>query len=133
VPWNVTELGHSTQSAWTAAQTIVVNDTVAFGHAWADLYSAASTRPPMPAVDFAKSRVVVVASGYRPTGGFRLALSDAHVAGDTAIITITLFTPPAGCAVTQQLTMPAIAIAMPVVPAQFRIVSSERPDTVRCN
>ncbi len=131
--WSASELGHSTQSAWNTPRTIVVDDSAAFRLAWNGLYSEESPRPALPVVDFKQYHVFVIASGYKPTGGYRMALSGAHVVHDTALITVTLYTPPAGCGVTQQITTPAIAIAVPVKPALYRIISTERPDTVRCN
>ncbi len=132
-PWHASELGHSPRSNWSAPQTLVYRDSAAFRGAWMQLFPAPSLRPALPAIDFAKYRVVIVASGSRPTGGYRLALDEGHVVGDTALIGITAFTPPAGCGVTQELTAPAVAIAVPSSPTGFRITTRARPDTVRCN
>jgi len=131
--WHASELGHSGQSKWDTAQTLVYRDSAAFRGAWTQLYPIASMRPALPAIDFTKYRVLIVAAGNRPTGGFRMALSEGHLAGDTALVTVTMFTPPAGCGVTQEITTPAIAIATPKFPASFRIITRTRADTVRCN
>ncbi len=132
-PWRAAELGASARSNWTTAQTLVYQDSAAFRGAWAQLYPVPALRPALPAVDFTKSRVLVVAAGNRPTGGFRVALDEAHVAGDSALITVNLFTPAAGCGVMQEITAPAVAIVAPVLPTAFRIITRTRPDTVRCN
>jgi hypothetical protein len=132
-PWHAAELGHSARSSWTTAQTLVYHDSAAFRGAWAQLFPVPTLRPALPAIDFTKSRIFVVAAGNRPTGGFRMALDEAHVAGDSALITVTLFTPPAGCGVMQEITAPAVAIAAPALPTAFRITTRTRPDTVRCN
>lgn len=131
--WQATELAHSAMSGWSTAQTLVVQDSAAFVRAWEQLYPIASFRPTLPPMDFAKNRVFIVAAGTKPTGGHRLALSGAEVVGDSALISVTLFTPPPGCSVSEALTTPALAIAVPVTPIPFRIIFHERADTVRCN
>ena len=131
--WHASVLGSSTQGSWTTAQTIVIRDNAAFRAAWSQLYPMAARRPALPAVDFERYRVLIVAAGSKPTGGYRLALSNAAMIKDSAVITLTFFTPPSGCGVTQDITTPAIALAMPVAPLPFRINSQERADTVRCN
>ena len=131
--WHATELGHGTQTAWNTAQAIVIRDTAAFRDAWTRLYPNTSRRPARPAIDFSKYRVFIVTAGAKPTGGFRMALSNAVVARDSALVTVTLFTPPTGCGVTEELTTPAVAIAVPAAPVPFRIIAHERADTVRCN
>lgn len=133
IPWHAAELGHSARSGWDTAQTMVYRDSAAFRSAWAQLFPIPSMRPALPAIDFEKFRVFIVASGTRSSGGYRLALDEGHVVGDTALISITEFTPPAGCGVTMDLTAPAVAIAAPQSPAGFRIITHVRPDTVRCN
>lgn len=133
VPWHAAELGHSARSNWSAPQTLIYRDSAAFRGAWAQLFPIPSLRPALPAIDFARYRVFIVVSASRPTGGYRLALDEGHVVGDTALITITAFTPPAGCGVTQEITAPAVAIAVPSSPTGFRIITRTRPDTVRCN
>lgn len=131
--WHATELGHSPQTGWDAAQTVVIRNAMAFTAAWAQLYPLAARRPARPAIDFSKYRVLIVAAGTKPTGGFRMALSEALVVRDSAQINVTLFTPGEGCSFTEALTSPAIAIAVPLKPAAFRVISHERADTVRCN
>jgi hypothetical protein len=133
VPWHAAELGHSARSNWSMPQTLVYRDSVAFRGAWTQLFPISSLRPALPAIDFTEYRVLIVASGSRPTGGYRLALDEGHVVGDTALITITAFSPPAGCGVMQEITAPAVAIAVPSSPAGYRIITRTRPDTVRCN
>ena len=131
--WRVRELGHSWQGGSDTPQTVVIRDSATFHAAWLRLFPPATRPPEMPQIDFRIERVFLVASGTRPTGGFRVALSDAAALRDSAIIGVTLFTPAAGCAVTEALTSPAVVLAVPVAPVPFRVTSHERPDTVRCN
>ena len=131
--WHAAELGHSAQSSWSEPQTLLVGDSATFRGAWDQLFPIPSMRPALPAVDFARYRVFVVAAGTRPTGGYRLALDEGHVVGDTALIAVNEVTPPAGCSVMQLITTPAVAIAVPNTPIGFRITTHVRPDSARCN
>lgn len=132
-PGHAVGLGVSGQSAWTHAQITETHDSAALRRSWQQLFPAPSLRPALPVVDFTATRVIFVAAGSRPTGGYRFELAGAAIRHDTAIVTLTLFTPPAGCGVTQELTAPAIAIALPTIPGPYRITTRERRDTVRCN
>src|ERR1019366_9880764 len=69
VPWHAAELGHSARSNWSMPQTLVYRDSVAFRGAWTQLFPISSLRPALPAIDFTEYRVLIVASGSRPTGG----------------------------------------------------------------
>jgi hypothetical protein len=133
VAWHASQLGTSTQSSWTTSLTLTIHDAAALRNAWSQMYPVAAQRPALPAVSFDKYRVVIVAAGTRPTGGYRLALSESHIARDSALISVTMFTPAPGCGVTQEITTPAIAVAMPSSPKSFRIILQERADTVRCH
>ena len=130
--WHAAELGHGESSVWAATATTVYRDPAAFRAGWAQLYPVAAFRPALPAVDFTKWRVVIAAIGTRPTGGYFLTLERGQVVSDSAVLMVTLHAPPKGCAVTEELTRPAIAIATPLAPAPFRIIFAERTDSTRC-
>jgi hypothetical protein len=132
-PWHASRLGVSSQSAWTHASVAEAHDSAALGRGWQQLFPLPSLRPALPVIDFTATHVIFIAAGTRPTGGYRFDLAGATVGRDTAVVTVTLFTPPPGCGVTQELTAPAMAIALPVTPGAFRIITRERRDTVRCN
>jgi PrcB C-terminal len=132
-PWGAIQLATSVRSGWTDPATVVITDSAGLRSGWARLFEGTSLRPPPPRIAFAKDRVVIVAAGTRPTGGFTLRFDSAAVVRDSALIWVTLHTPPPGCGVTQELTAPAVAIAMPREPAPLRVVTRERPDSVQCD
>jgi len=131
--WRARELGHSEQAAWDMAQTLVYRDSARFRAAWVQLYPIAASRPALPLVDFTKWRVLIIVAGTKPTGGYSLTLESGRTVHDSALITVTLHTPPRGCGVIEQLTTPAVAIATLNSPAPFRIIFHERADSVHCN
>ncbi|MGH7593162.1 MAG: protease complex subunit PrcB family protein [Gemmatimonadales bacterium] len=131
--WHAAELGHGQQAVWTMPQILIYRDSASFRSAWGQLFPAAVSRPALPAVDFAKWRVILIAAGTKPTGGYYLTLASGQLVRDSAVVTVTVHTPAPDCGVTEALTSPAVAIAMPIVPAPFRIVFHERADSARCN
>lgn len=131
--WRAAELGRSVNSAWLTPQVIRYHDTGAFRAAWIQLFPDAARRPALPAVDFSKWRVVIVAAGDEPTGGYRLVFDSATANRDSAWVSVTLIHPPAGCGVIEQITHPAVAIAVPSMPAALRVIHLERADTARCH
>ena len=132
-PWRATELGFSTRSAWTAPGTMIIADAATFRRRWNELFAETTGRPPLPGVRFAADRVIMVAAGTRPSGGYSLRFDSAGVVRDSALIWLSLRTPPPGCGVTQELTAPAVAIMLPRAPAPLRVITRERPDTTRCD
>jgi hypothetical protein len=130
--WQAVELGHSEMAIWTEPQTRVYRDAGSFRSAWSQLYPVAGLRPVLPAIDFRTRRVIITSVGTKPTGGYRLTLEDGQAMRNSAVLTVTIHTPPRNCAVTQELTMPAIAIATPLSPVRFRIIYHERADSALC-
>ncbi len=125
-------LGVSLQSGWTDPVVRVYRDPAAFAAGWDTLF-VNPPRPVMPALHFATRRAVIVGAGTRRTGGFRMAWDSARVAGDTLHLDVTVITPAPGCAVTQELTAPAIALAVPAAPPAVTVVRHERADTTHCS
>jgi PrcB C-terminal len=131
--WHAAELGHSQQAVWASPQTLVYRDSGSFRSAWTQMYPAAGLRPALPLVDFTKWRVIIVAVGTKPNGGYHLSLERGQTARDSALLTLTLHTPAKGCGVSEELTTPAVAVATPIAPAPFRIIFHERADSAHCN
>ena len=130
--WRARELGHAGQSTWTVAGTTEIRNERSLDTAFSRLYPLAPSRPALPAIDFRHSRVLVIAIGTRPSGGYSARLDSARVVHDTAVINVGVVLPPKGCGVTTELTTPAVAIATPLTPAPYRIVLRERANTAQC-
>jgi hypothetical protein len=113
------------QTGWEQATTIVIDDQPALASAWRVAHTGMSNVPPLPVVDLASDRAVVVAAGMRTSGGYVLKLGDHHVSHDTLTIGVVLQRPGANCATTAQLTAPAILLAVPRTAVAPRIAMSE--------
>ncbi|HET9680294.1 MAG TPA: protease complex subunit PrcB family protein [Gammaproteobacteria bacterium] len=78
------------------------------------LWQQAQISKPVPTIDFTQNSVVLVALGERPTGGYRVDVSQAVKARQRIEITVTIRKPGDQCVVTQVVTMPYHFVAVPI-------------------
>lgn len=110
-------LGQFQQAEWSEPDTVEIGNADAWREAWARLQGGVTPLPPAPVVDFATERVIIVAAGTRSSGGFAYSFDRSGTTGDAIEIGLTLVSPGPRCGVAQMLTSPAIALAVPRVPA----------------
>lgn len=110
-------LGQYQQADWSEPDTVEIGNADAWRDAWARLQGGVTPLPPAPVVDFATERVIIVAAGTRSSGGFAYSFDRSGTTGDAIEIGLTLVSPGPRCGVAQMLTSPAIALAVPRVPA----------------
>lgn len=92
------------------------------GEAWQTLWTEHGGDTPVPVVDFSRSIVVGVFQGSRPTAGFQVDITRAHVDGDVVVIEYIERRPPGGQPVAQILTAPfhLISLSRDVGEVRFR-------------
>ncbi len=122
----ITVLGESQQSSWEEAMDVVVTNATSWEAAWSHLHDGVSPPPSLPPVDFVTQRVLIVAAGMRPSGGFSLAMTDHVVSADTIHVDIAIGAPGAGCGVTAALTAPTLVLAIPIAPGPVVVRRTER-------
>ena len=84
-------------SGFQAPLRRVVADEAAWRESWSTLWLGRSSVAPLPAVDFTRERVAVVALGKQPTTGYDVVIDSAVAAPGRLIIWSHLVLPPAGC------------------------------------
>lgn len=119
-------LGQVQQAEWSEPDTVEIGTIAAWAGAWARLQGGVTPLPPVPVVDFATERVVVVAAGTRPSGGFAYTFDRARTTSEAVEVGLTLVSLSPRCAVAQMLTSPAIALAVPRVPARLQLSVASR-------
>lgn len=103
-----------TQHAGIAeAAALVAEDEDAWRAIWEQWVSPLSPTPEPPEVDFDSERVVVAAMGGRHTGGYAIGVDAVTQTADETVIEVFTVSPGHGCVVTQALTAPAVAVAIP--------------------
>lgn len=88
--------------------------------AWAQLPQA----PPVPQVDWDREWVVAAFMGERPTGGYRITMDEARVAGREVRIRVTTREPGPTDVVTMVITYPAhwAAVERPGRPGDYDVI-----------
>jgi len=78
---------------------------------WTALWKQHAGDRPRPAVDLAKSMIVAVFLGSRPTGGFEVEITGIEKEGADLVVTWREHRPAKGAMLTQILTMPFHLVA----------------------
>jgi hypothetical protein len=98
---------------------------------WRTLTSrCVSPRPPVPEVDWAAEMVLVVALGMRPTGGYDLRIEEVRGGPEGIEVYARESRPGSSCFVTQALTYPVHAVALPPRAGAVRLFL--QVETVEC-
>lgn len=87
-------------------QRLIVRDATAWQQVWSAIWRNQSPTPPLPAIDFGRDMVAVVALGQRATGGFAILVDSAATSADGLTIVVRSIAPRPSCIVTQALTQP---------------------------
>jgi hypothetical protein len=119
-------LGQFQQAEWSEPDTIEIGNADAWRDAWARLQGGVTPLPAAPTVDFATERVILVAAGTRPSGGFAYSFDRSRTTTEAVEVGLTLVSSGARCSVAQMLTAPAIALAIPRVPVRVALQVKSR-------
>ena len=106
------------------SQRVVLRDAAAWQAFWQEAVRNLTPAPPTPAVDFAMEMVVAVALGQRPTGGYDISIDGAYQAEGQLFVVVRQASPPPGAGVTQALTDPVAAVALPRTDAAVVFVTA---------
>jgi len=113
-----------------SARQEVVRDAKRLAAFWRE-HAGDSTGMPIPVVDFAKSDVVAVFAGAKPTGGYRVSIDRVKRVGKAAVIEATIHKPGPGAITTQAFTFAFAMKSVPKLPAQVRFKVTEVIDSPR--
>ena len=105
-------------SALKTAQRIVVRDEATWRTLWPQLQAG----PELPAIDFTREMVVVVALGERNSGGYSILIESAAATGDGVTVQVRSISPGKQCGATAALTQPVDAARLPRVEGTVRFV-----------
>ncbi len=120
------------QSGLQLATRTVVDDAATFETLWRQAFSTTGDTLPLPAVDWAKEKVVFAALGNRPSGGYSVAVLEAQQQGDELKITVETTTPGANCMTASVLTQPVDVVSIPRPAAGVLIRFVERERVANC-
>lgn len=92
---------------------------------WTALWKEHSGGRPRPAVDFAKSMVIGVFAGTRPTGGHSVDITKVERDGDALVVTWRERKPGADEMTTQVITMPYHVVSIDRTAGTVRFVQAK--------
>jgi hypothetical protein len=87
---------------------------------WRDVWKALNEpvvptlpKPELPAIDFSREMVVIVAMGWRPTAGYNIGVDRAHEVDDQLEIVVISTSPGHNCLLEQVVTYPIDIAVLP--------------------
>lgn len=95
--------------------TAVIRDVEGWQAAWETITANHSPRPALPAVDFAREMVVLVALGMRSSGGYSAEIRRVLRTGDGISVDYVARSPGSDCFVTGAITHPIDVVIVPRV------------------
>jgi hypothetical protein len=103
-------------SAWSGymdGKQIVVADADAWAAEWQAIWSNHVPVPPVPAVDFTSSVIVIAALGQRPTTGYSVVIEQVRLANGSLAVDVRERSPGTSCATGQAVTSPVHIVQVP--------------------
>jgi hypothetical protein len=98
--------GSSAAYDGSAHQTLYATTAEEYARAWSSIVGGSAP----PDVDFTREAALFIASGVRPTGGWRVGFAGVKREGDALVIDAPVVGPPPDAMSTQALTSPYVVV-----------------------
>lgn len=121
-------------SGLALATRTVLTDAGRFEALWREAFASAASPEAPPAVDWSREKVVFVALGERPSGGYGIAVTSVQRVGGELLIEIES-TSPGNCPSAAVMSQPVDVVSIPSIPrtdAQVIIRFVERERVATC-
>lgn len=109
----------------------VIGDAASWAAVWAQVTVGGQPQPPLPSVDFRTERVLVVALGTRPTGGYDIRVDSLARYELGSVADVTTRAPGPSCGTTTALTQPVEILRLSPLPWE-PIVFDQQAVVVDC-
>jgi hypothetical protein len=97
-------------------QQVITSDE-AWAEAWKEIHGGVEPLPERPAVEFAKSSVIVLVDEARNSGGYGIEIVTVETTDDGVVVSYKCTSPPEGSMNIMVITRPWLAAAIPAVDA----------------
>lgn len=95
-------------TGFTEPRRVVVHNQGDLARVWQEFHAGGSPVPGLPAVDFSRETVVLVAAGSRSNGCYAIEITGADLAASgTVRLEVTETVPGSACICTEAITRPA--------------------------
>jgi len=115
----------TSQSGLNERTRTVLRSQEAWEEAWSGAFAPFSPTPAVPPLDFDSRMVVLAAMGGRSTGGFSIEITSVRREGEDFHVEVREVRPGPRCFVTQAVTAPVHAVAVPRVGGTVHFVETE--------
>lgn len=109
---------------------LVIRDSTTWRRYWSAIHRPFIPAPPMPAVDFSREMIVLVAMGTRPTAGFDIRIDSVLAEAGRMVVSVRRQAPGSGCAVPAVVTQPVDIVRLPASDAP--VWFAERGEQTEC-
>jgi hypothetical protein len=109
---------------------LIITDPDAWREIWKRIHSNHSELPPLPEVDFSRDKILVVALGARPTGGYGIIIDGAYERDDRIEVIVQSQSPGKSCMTTQAVIQPVDIVLLPKMDRP--IVFQEKEEVLEC-
>ena len=109
-------------------EVVWIADAEAWQRRYAQMMNLRMPPPPLPAVDFSRDGILLIAMGQQTTGGYGLGLTDRSATVQDGLLTVPVAwrEPLPGYAQTQAMTSPCLLVKLPEgVFSRIRIVDQD--------
>jgi hypothetical protein len=106
----------SITGAWSGYQAparLIIADEQAWAAAWATIHLGNSEQPPLPAINFASSVLVLAAMGERPSTGYSVTILEVRASSGTLNVTVRERSPGSSCFTGAAMTSPVHVVEVP--------------------
>jgi hypothetical protein len=111
-------------------ERLVIRNADQWAQAWARITQNVQPARPVPAVDFAREMIVLVAIGQRPTGGYVITIDGVSEADGRLYAEVRERSPGRGCNTSEGLTQPIDVVRVPR--REGTVFFVERVETFEC-
>jgi hypothetical protein len=123
VNFRILQNGTSARYDGSMHQTTYATTPEAYAQAWSSIVGGGEP----PQIDFTREAALFVATGQRPTGGWRVGFAGVRKEGDALIIDAPVTGPGPDTIVTQALTSPYVVVAVEKASVD-RVIWRNAPD-----
>lgn len=95
------------------AERRVIRNVIEWTIAWERVHRNYSPKPPLPAIDFTREQIILVALGERRTSGYSVHINGASSNGDETTVRLESWSPGPACITLDVITFPIDLAKMP--------------------
>lgn len=119
------ELTKNDNSGYMEKKNLIIASTEAYDEAWNELFSNFMKKPPVPAINFETSMVILVTMGEKTNGGYSIHVKSITENEKDVVVLIEERIPAKNCMTTSVIVYPAQLIELPATDKEIIFTTEE--------